>query len=489
MKRHLVAGALLAAATLLPARSALAVGTTPFLITGVIESFTLDNPTDPLSGAKIRVNGTDVVIPRNLIVTMPTIFLTPFDIFCLNPKAPGGAKSGDLCLEAPAESGLALDDSTPPLAGYEATLQGNIVGDAHIAGLVHISQEFLNAGAGYIKAIDLATAEITVGHDPAAPISPRDARLRLDDPTGIHGRPMASPDLDTRFTLDPDSPSVRATTGFPMCVPRGPGDSLCPDSNRPAGMTKFIMWSQPILPPRPGSVLVMPCSGCDPAKQAPFMVGDYIDYAGTLAKDEKGLYISAHTVVAALGIFTPPNGPIAYAAVDLALIGTFGPTIQGVVQEQVDRVRVRGFTTDPTRPVEVFAVDVDPSSGAESLRLLGSIGTRLARFGEYRLLLNKGAGALSDGFGNIRGATREIAVRVAGARNSKPYYAPVTDYLFPENDMPGDPLVPLNFECLAFLQEGSGPLTTNGRATGPATGRLSPWPGQFSTPTSVFCGP
>ncbi|HEU5430195.1 MAG TPA: hypothetical protein VFU81_00950, partial [Thermomicrobiales bacterium] len=418
-----------------------AAGVTQFAITGYIESFTLNDPNDPLSGAQMRVNGTDVVVPKNLIVQMPTIFLTPFDIFCLNPKAPDGAKSGDLCIQAPPESGLAMNDNQPPLAPFEATIQGNIVGDAHIAGLVYISQEFLNAGAGYIKSIDLATAEIVVGHDPGTPVQPTDARLKLDDPKGIHGRPMASPDLDTRFTIDPDSPSVRATTGFPMCVPRGPGDALCPDSNRPAGMTKFVMWTQPLLPPRPGSVLILPCSGCDAARPAPFVVGDYINYSGTLAKDGKGLYISAHTVVASLGIFTAPNSPIAYTAVDLALIGTFGPSFSGIVQEQLDRVRVRGFTTDPTRPVNVYAIDVDPSSGQESMRLLGSVGTRLARFGEFRLLIGKGAGALVDGVGNIRGATREIAVAVPGARQSKPYYAPVTEFLFPENDMPGDPLV------------------------------------------------
>jgi hypothetical protein len=80
-------------------------------------------------------------------------------------------------------------------------------------------------------------------------------------------------------------------------------------------------------------------------------------------------------------------------------------------------------------------------------------------------------------------------VSIPGARQSKPYYAPVGEYLFPENDMPGDPLVPFNFECLAFAQQGTGPLTTNGRVTGPVAGRLSPWPGAADAPTSVFCGP
>jgi hypothetical protein len=221
----------------------------------------------------------------------------------------------------------------------------------------------------------------------------------------------------------------------------------------------------------------------------PFAVGDYVTYSGTLTRDAKGLFVAAHTLVASLGIYTAPNSNPAYVSIDVGLIGTLGPNMPGVPLEQKDRVRIEGFTTDPTRPVELYAIDVDPASGVEKARRLGSIGTRLARFGEYRLIIQKAAGALAD-FTGIKGATREIMAKVAGGGTMSPsYYAPVSEYLFPENSVPGDPLAPLNFECLAFLQQGSGPLTTSDRSTGPVVGRLSPWPGVASASSSVFCGP
>src|SRR5690349_16400791 len=135
MKANILTGATIFVATLATARVALA-AVTPFAVTGYIESFTLDDNSSALSGARIKVSGIDIVIPRNLIVQMPAAFLTPFDIFCLNPQREGGAQDANSCLMAPPESGLALDDSRAPLAAFEATVQGNIVDGSHIAGLV-----------------------------------------------------------------------------------------------------------------------------------------------------------------------------------------------------------------------------------------------------------------------------------------------------------------------------------------------------------------
>jgi hypothetical protein len=51
------------------------------------------------------------------------------------------------------------------------------------------------------------------------------------DPTGRFGKKQTA-GFDDRFCVDPDNPTVRAATGFPMCIPRSnPADGddpLCP---------------------------------------------------------------------------------------------------------------------------------------------------------------------------------------------------------------------------------------------------------------------
>jgi hypothetical protein len=68
------------------------------------------------------------------------------------------------------------------------------------------------------------------------------------------------------------------------------------------------------------------------------------------------------------------------------------------------------------------------------------------------------------------------------------YRAPISEYIFPENRILGDPLIPLNLQDLDFLARGSGPLTTRGRDGGGTVGQLTPWPGGASRrPPAVTC--
>ena len=66
-----------------------------------------------------------------------------------------------------------------------------------------------------------------------SPASPG-ARISINDPAGKFGR-VGSP--DPRFTLDPENPTVRSATDFPMCLPRTDpattADVLCPQGDRP----------------------------------------------------------------------------------------------------------------------------------------------------------------------------------------------------------------------------------------------------------------
>ena len=148
----------LAAALVLLVGSASAQMAHQFTLIGHIESLTVDDQTNPLSSAKMKVHGVEVVLPRNLIIQMPARYLTTKDIVDLNPASPG------------VNSGLALQDTPAPLAAYEATVVGNIVGDQYIAGLIWISQHSLATGAGFIKEITpQGEIHVVANPDPAVP--------------------------------------------------------------------------------------------------------------------------------------------------------------------------------------------------------------------------------------------------------------------------------------------------------------------------------
>lgn len=499
---------------------------TPFQVLGHIQQFALDTTVcpaatpAPFTGAKMIVNGLEVIIPCYSVIVMPAAYKTPRQIF---DEAKGISNANN-------ESGLALRDRTPPLAAFEAALDGNIVCSPdcrYIAGQVHISQHSLTAGAGFIKAIDMTRGELRVGADPSAPITEADARVHLNDPevdvngttTGRYGLsnqqqfpgvlPNTNPHSrfpDERFQVDQDNPSVHALTGYPMCVPRSNADPDCPRSNRPleAGkpMTTFVMTGQDLPNPTPGLNVLKACQpACDPTKQVPMMVGDYVIYEGALGSypdptdPNKSLqYISAHAVEANVGVYTEAGTDPAYVAVDPILVGTRGDIgICGASAECQDRIKVEGFTTDPSRPVNVYAVDVTPDGSGTfttTLRLIGLGTTKPAPLGRFRFISDANPAILFDRTGALRGATRELIARIetnAGIviGDSKPlndlplfahglqagqYQAPIGEYIYPEEHVLGNPPPLLNFQCLSFLARGWSLDSL-------VLKRLDPWPG------------
>lgn len=517
---------------------------TPFQFVGHIQNFALDpatgGPADLLRGGRLKVNGIDVVLPANLVILMPAAYKTPVEIF---QEAPGVSKDNG-------ESGLALADQVPPLAAFEAAVDGNIVCAPpapcrYIAGQVHISQQSLNSGSGFIKAINLATGELRIGASATDPVSVADARVRLNDPVVkipdpsnpaneidliVAGQPSgrfglanplpfaASPDPDSRFPdarfqVDQDNPTVHALTGFPMCVPRAASDPECPTSNRPldsngAPLNTFVMGGPDLPNPSPGVSLIRSCGPvCDPTKQAPLLVGDYATYQGTQASrpdpanpGQHISFISAHTLEANVGIYTQAGVDPAYVNVDPILIGTrgdqtvCGPSGAGECQ---DRIKVEGFTTDPTRPVNIYALDVKPAGTdyTETLRFIGPGATKPAPFGRFRFVTGSNSGVLFDNTGTLQGATRELVVRIeAGAGvpvggskafNDLPtvanglmagqYVAPIGEYIYPEPHVLGIAPPMLNFQCLSFLARGWKSGTT-------IYPRLNPWPGFNDAP-------
>lgn len=506
--------ATLAVLVLLCVTAATAQQTTPFVLIGHIEKFELTPPLDPLSAAKITVHGITVTIPRNTIVTMPATYLTPHDIF----KGPHPTAAGLLQTAAGVPvSGLALLDPAPftPLSAYEASIVGNIVGDEYRAGLIGISQHALATADGWIKAIDYTTGELLVGPEQDNPAV--SAHVRLNDPSlgAIGGRYGRADSFDERFTSDQDNPTVHATTGYPMCVPRfdpaTTADPECPQVNRPkVGLLfrqRFTIGSVDAtggnFPAAP------PCTTCNARKQAPFEIGDRITYSGTLAKvnpadpADKRMYISAHTVEAWLGIYTSPGVDPAYVALDVAIVGTGGIPFPGIDQETgpgkvipgaiaTTRLRIEALTTDPSRATNVFAVDYLPNGDANERLLITLAPTAKPPFGRQRQTVDRS---------NFLPPPKEFRIRINGlpsGRTPDPaiangllfgeYTAPVEEYIFPENTVFGQRPVPANFENLCFLRNGSGPLTTLKRtAATPVVGKLDPWPESGHPDSQVPC--
>jgi len=481
-----------------------------FDLVGFIQSATLD-PTCAASahcGGTLTVNGHKVTIPRETIVILPANALTWQELFAQAP-APYGLAT------APPSTGFAMTDVPAPLTTYEVHVVGNRVpgaagGDQYIAGLVNISQQDLNSGAGFINFMDYTTGEMRVGGVIGDPTT--GTRVRINDPLGRFGR-ASSP--DGRFTVDADNPTIAAGTGFPMCFPRTDpavaDDPLCPQGNRPNGSTNIQMNDPGALPG------IFP----DATRQAPFEVGDYVTFAGTLVSDNAaaptagplpanglaGTYVSAHTITNNVAIYTWPGTNPAYVTVEVALIGTGGLTVLGA-GEAVIRTRFEGMSTDPSRNVHLYGIDLDPLTGATSDRDWGTIGVDPgppvgAVKGRWRFRPPCTATVATDkactppALGVFLPPTREMRAVVEGLQSQNPanpgaitaanglfygqYHAPIEEYIFPEN-VPGTPIVPNNFETIAFLAQGG--YTS---AAGTLVGQLAPWPGA-SAPTPA-CQP
>ncbi|HET9555391.1 MAG TPA: hypothetical protein VFP50_20670 [Anaeromyxobacteraceae bacterium] len=503
----------------------------PFDVVGILQEATFgDCPgacggADALAGGTLTVNGQLVIVPRNTVVLLPATAMTWKELFDHAPAPYLGL----------GQTGLALGDGNgttvpPPFGGYEVHVEGNRVNGVNVAGLVSISQHSLMTGQGFVSFIDYVTGELRVGGiigDPNCQqgvVNPACSgqRVKLNDPIGRFGRAWSP---DARFTIDEENPTVRAATGFPMCVPRtdpgaGAGDALCPQTNRP-------------LDPqgRPQTIFTMPAPGPgvkpDAGLMAPFQVGDYVTYSGILARDgaapTAGLpvlpwnvlpplgvlaspavsplvapltnvgtaaapatLVAAYSMVANASIFTFAGTNPAYVALDVTLLGVGGIAIPGFPQEASTRTRFEGFSTDPTRTISIWGVDVDPCTGVTSDRNWGSslvdpgppTGAVLGRW-RFRppsnVLTMPTAGVFLPATREVRASITGYAYGAVtpGGLVAGQYHAPISSYIFPEPLQPGNPPIALTFNEFPFLMNGSGPWPGAG---GAIVGRLTPTP-------------
>jgi hypothetical protein len=481
----------------------------PFQITGFIQKATLDSPTtDTFSGGTVLVNGISITVPRNTLFQMPAAYMTWQEMFRLAP-APYGLNTP----QGP-QSGLALGDAPTPFATYEVTVIGNRVitggSDRYIAGLIFLSQQSLNQGQGYINYIDYAKGELWVG---AALHSQTGARVRINTPHGRYGNAQSP---DPRFTSDEDNPTIRARSGYPMCIPRFDptvnDDSLCPQRNRPVDLVTKAYQTIYTMPP-PGTSLAP--TDPDATQQAPFEIGDFVTYAGTLVRDtgcapsasNPCQYISAHTLRADLGIFTAPNTMPVYLAIEEMLLGVGGTPNPLFPQEAVEKLVVTAFSTDPSQLVDIYAVDVD-ACGRQSNRFYGTADPFGPPVGGLM-----GRARLRTIVGNFLPATREIRVASRAFTQGAPvdmvlptaqtyangliagqYHAPNFIFIFPENMILGSPQVALPLQEFPFLANGIGPYFGSPALPTPNTspvgtlGQPNPWPG-LAAPRPLGCGP
>jgi hypothetical protein len=463
-----------------------------FDITGFLESATVSGA-DSLAGGTLVVNGHTITVPSNTIVLLPANALTWAELFSTSPAPYTGVATG-----------MALADSPPPMTTYDVHVVGNKTFDGrYIAGLVSISQQALNSGAGYINYIDYATGEIFVGG------STRDrttgARIMINDPTGRYGR-VGSP--DPRFTVDSDNPTIRSVTGYPMCLPRvaptfNPdgsfgGDPQCPETNREFDIaTQTFLGKFYMNPPVPPPVRL------NPFLQAPFEMGDYVTFSGTLVHDGPNPtagpwpatgwatnYVAAHTILNNIAIYTTPGTNPVYVAIDVSLVGTGGVNVPTLL-EATGKTRLEGFTTDNTRTIHLYALDyaggvpTDRDWGTVGVDPGGLLGAVQGRW-RYRPPCT-GAGPTKSQCtpppaGVFDPAPREVRAVVQGAwvpgqtltaANGLmygQYHAPVAEYIFPEQ-VAGAPVPPANFGAMPFLVNGG-----YASSTGAVAGPLVPWP-------------
>ncbi|HEX3481836.1 MAG TPA: hypothetical protein VHT91_42780 [Kofleriaceae bacterium] len=476
---------------------------TQFDITGFLQEAHTAGSDAPGS---LRVNGQLVTIPVNTVVILPASALTWDELFTQAPQPYG-----------PTQTGLALFDTPAPLVTSEIHVIGNRVtnaagGDQYIAGLVYLAQQSLNAGAGFINFIDYDAGELRVGGllgDPST-----GARVRINDPvpdgepTGRYSKGLSP---DPRFSVDQDNPTIIAATGYPMCLPRvappAPGgaetDPLCPQTNRPPDPAGNFAINFTMLMPAAGTLT-------DPRIQAPLEIGDYITYAGILVADTGAptagpwpgaatTYISAYSIVDNTAIYTAAGVDPAYVEIEVTLMGTGGLTALGV-GEAAARTRFEGMSTDPSRHIHLYAIDLDPATGASSDRDLGTIGVDndaapgrwrfrppCDPFGTVETPQRDAKNCVMNQAGTFLPPTREVRAVIEGLQGQIPhasgaqtaanglfygqYHGPILEYIFPEN-APGAPIVPNNFETIPFLACG-GITLSDGSVAGP----LQPWPG------------
>ncbi|KAF7326933.1 Sodium nucleoside protein [Mycena venus] len=283
--------------------------------------------------------------------------------------------------------------------------------------------------------------------------------------------------LTPRTLCGPSIPTTHRFTlprAFLFCIPRNNTDAECPLTNRPLDGNGHYMNSFTF----PDPALVAP-GGFDPRIMVLLVVGDYNTFSGT--KTGSGV-LKVYTLEANLGIYTAPGTKPAYITVETAQYAV-------VVPDPTVEVDKTPLASDPSTPIQCFAMDVDPCTGAVS---------------ERNLFLAEPAGAAPVGktifqLGNPDAwpTTRQVGFRYANGIAEGPrgiiagqFFQPIFTFLFRELIVFGSNEPANQFELIPFL---AGPLEFGKFLADPLLTptivcQLSPWPGAIM-PGTTSCAP
>lgn len=506
---------------------------------------TPDNPPLPdgckTTGGWIEANNELIRVPAGTVVVMPNTFLTWEELFEFNPNTHQ--------TDPVFQTGLAMADTVRFPGTYQATIDYNIINGQRIAGIVRIAQDGAQSLSGFIESIDYANGTLVVN---GQRVQINDPKITFEIPnpdgsgTGVFltkGRYTAGQSADPRMTVDQGNTTVRAATGYNMCIPvaapgtyageygipgvpdpyvlaappgltyTGMDDPQCPEINRkrdPFGLGMLTIFTMNGPGDAPAADNPFPQ---DPYAEAPFEVGDWVDVLPTLEMDPvTGTpFVSATEVAGNISIYTAPGVDPAYTFIEVALVGTAATPDPAFPQEAGVRTRVEGMTSDPERPVDVSAIDID-CNGNLTFREPSWVASfpvepgppNIGKRGRWRVRFPQG--------GNFMPPTANVGARVSGAVVGKnksgsdfgEYQLPVGEFIYPELLVPGNPPVPFNFQDFGYLTNGSGPMpflgsvfdstqVQLGLAPNPFypnqnTGQLSPFPYDITPPLTCFAG-
>ncbi|KAK8091560.1 hypothetical protein PG997_001921 [Apiospora hydei] len=319
------------------------------------------------------------------------------------------------------------------MLGYEVNVIGNFVNGAPIAGQILAYQFFEGLSSGYIESLNFTDGSMKIQNGPV---------LRISDPNAVFSVGYAGAPF---FTADDESPSISSFSGFPMCIPRNSTDPLCPASNRPfQGSGTF--------------------AAPDPLSMAPFLPGDFITFMGV----RRGGEMIVFSIVAQNVQITTLND-LVYVRVELGLLGidNFNPNTE------LKESRFVGYTSNNRAQVALYAIDLDPCTGAETDRIVAAVGLKGGRNEqnkfEYRSDMTSGYAREYRVVAEIDGVPKTRTTKnglLAGT-----YVQPVNPWVHGEQVVPGVAPPANDFSQMPWLTRGVG-VDASGNLWGP----LEPFP-------------
>ncbi|KAH8658241.1 hypothetical protein BX600DRAFT_500217 [Xylariales sp. PMI_506] len=383
----------------------------PLALTGGLDDATVKDATKANSGGTVSVNGWKVTVPDNLQIGFPATFIPWRDFVA----------------------------SKGSFLGMEVDVVGNIVAGIPYAAQISIAQFSLESNQGFIDSLNI-DGSMKIANGPT---------IRINDPNAVYSAGyQASP----FFTADDENPSISSFSGFPMCVPRvaAPAiDPLCPSTNRPNIPGTTSMQGTLVAP----NATVM----------APFVKGDYISYSGF--KNAAGEIVCYSIVASNIQITT--TGVPTYIRMEDVNIGIFStdPNVE------IAETKFIGYISDSSvTSVTIYAVDYDICTGAEKLRQVAiavpKAGDVRNKF-DFRVKSQAGDKYAREYLVKAPGGTKVTANGIIAGQ----YYQPVTEWIQPEQNVPGLAPIANVFSTMTYLTQGLG-RDESGTLWGP----LSPFP-------------